>query len=548
VSQTSSVVRIVVIAPAMSAGAPRSSLDALRRLGGEVEIDLVPDAPSCLALSQRVALDLVVIEPTALAEVGRVCEPLGEDGPPVVAVTAEDDEAGALAAYRAGAADCVRAGLDLSEVLPVVSLERIRRFRQQRERAWLARRIGELQRYNENIIQNLNSALVVVDSDGLITYANPTAAAILCAASAASAAAGELEGRAVWDWFPDQARGATRIGRTLERGIRCQGAETSITRSDGTVVPIGISCAPLLADDGEQQGAVATFQDLSEIRQLREQVLQAEKMASIGELAAGVAHEINNPTGFIHANLYQMSEYISELQSVWGYVGELRKAVDAGDEAGARVASQALATAAEEIDVDFVLDDFGKAVRESQEGSERIRHIVQDLRDFARQDTGECTPADLNQCVDSTASIAWTMMKHSVVLEKEYGDLPSVPCFPMQLKQVVMNLLVNAYQSIEQKYGESGEVGRIVMRTRLLEDGVEIEVEDDGVGVAEEHRGRIFDPFFTTKEVGAGTGLGLSTSYNIVRRHGGRLTVHSSLGAGATFRVWLPLEPPEFIE
>lgn len=536
------VVRIAVIAPP-GGFAARPSIDALRRLGGEVEIDVVRDSDACLVLGGRTALDLVValrVPPPALASLRKG---LGPDGPPLVVVTAPDDDAEALAAFRAGACDCVSAGADQAEALSVVALEQIRRHRQQRERAWLAKRIGELQRYNENIIQNLNSAVIVVDPDGTVSYANPAAGAIL---GGPADAAVELEGRSVWDWFPGQRAHDTRIGRTLDHGLRCQSAETQITRLDGTRVPIGISCAPLLGDDGAQQGAVATFQDLSEIGQLREQVLQSEKMASIGQLAAGVAHEINNPTGFIHANLYQMTEYIVDLQSLWSRVRDLSKAVEAGDWQAASAASRALTAMSEEVDVEFLLSDLGKAVRESQEGSERIRHIVQDLRDFARQDTGERTAADLNQCVDSTASIAWTMMKHSVVLSKEYGEIPDLSCFPMQLKQVVMNLLVNAYQAIEQKYGDdSGQVGHIVVRTRAIDDGVALEIEDDGIGIREEHRSRIFDPFFTTKQVGAGTGLGLSTSYNIVRRHGGTMTVDSQAGEGATFCVWLPCEPPE---
>jgi PAS domain S-box-containing protein len=520
------------------------SLEALRRLGGEVEIDVVRDAPGCLLLAARSALDLVVADRLPGAALRTLCGGLGSDGPPLVVVT--DDDAEALAAFRAGASDCVRLGGELPDALSVVALEQIRRHRQRRERAWLARRIGELQRYNENIIQNLNSALIVIDLEATISYANPNAGAIL---GGDSECIHELEGRPVWDWFAGESGRDPRIERTLLEGVRCQGAETQIQRRDGTCVPIGISCAPLLADDGTRQGAVATFQDLSEIRQLRDQVLQTEKMASIGELAAGVAHEINNPTGFIHANLYQMTEYLGDLQAVWARVGDLRKAVDAEDWDGARAASSRLTATSEEVDVEFVLSDLGKAVRESQEGSERIRHIVQDLRDFARQDTGERTPADLNQCVDSTASIAWTMMKHSVVLTKEYGELPAISCFPMQLKQVVMNLLVNAYQAIEQRVGDSGGVGKIVVRTRRSseggEDGVLLEIEDDGIGIREEHRSRIFDPFFTTKEVGDGTGLGLSTSYNIVRRHGGSLSVDSREGEGASFRLWLPLAPPE---
>ena len=195
--------------------------------------------------------------------------------------------------------------------------------------------------------------------------------------------------------------------------------------------------------------------------------------------------------------------------------------------------------------MDFLLSDLAKAIRESQEGSERIRHIVQDLRDFSHMDTGERVLADVNQCLDSTASIVWPMMKHLVVLEKEFQQLPSVPCFPMQLKQVFMNLLVNAFQAIEEKLAGTSETGRVQVRTQVRGDWVAVSVSDTGAGIAPENLPRIFDPFFTTKKVGVGTGLGLSTCYSIMRRHGGSLTVESELGRGSTFEVLLRIEDVE---
>ena len=183
-----------------------------------------------------------------------------------------------------------------------------------------------------------------------------------------------------------------------------------------------------------------------------------------------------------------------------------------------------------------------KAIRESQEGSERIRHIVQDLRDFSHQDTGERVSADLNQCLDSTANIVWPMMKHVVVLERDYAELPPVACFPMQLKQVFMNLLVNAFQAIEESVGESGALGTISLATAIDAEQVVVTIRDTGAGIAPEHLERIFDPFFTTKRVGAGTGLGLSTSFGIVKAHGGTLTVESRPNEGSCFHLRLPLE------
>jgi signal transduction histidine kinase len=314
-----------------------------------------------------------------------------------------------------------------------------------------------------------------------------------------------------------------------------------ITLDDGRAVPIGISCAPLLGADGAIRGVVAIFQDLSEIKQLQRQVLQTEKLASIGQLAAGVAHEINNPTGFIHANLFQMSEYLQDLQSYWDRVDDLQKAVADGDPQAAKEASEQLGRVCQEIDFDFIRNDFTKAVRESQEGSERIRHIVQDLKDFSHQDTGERLLADVNQCVDSTANIVWTMMKHSVVLEKDYDELPEVSCYPMQLKQVFMNLLVNAYQAIEEAITTPGETGVIRVVTRVQGGGVSISISDTGAGISKANLQRIFDPFFTTKESGEGTGLGLSIAFGIVREHEGMLDLESAEAGGCDFVIRLPL-------
>ncbi len=388
----------------------------------------------------------------------------------------------------------------------------------------------------EVILRNMNTAMLVVDAEGRVARCNEAAATILGSTEA------ELQGQHALDWFRD-AGGQGLLRRTLADGTRFAGAEASVLRNDGATLPVGISCAPV--DGG---GAVATFQDLSEMRQLRQQVLQTEKMASIGQLAAGVAHEINNPMGFIHANLFQLAEYAGDLRRVWSEVEELQKVASQSGSPEAREAADRLASVAQDVDVSFVLTDLAKAVRESQEGSERIRHIVQDLRDFSHQDNGERVLADVNQCLDSTANIVWPMMKHVVELERDYGELPHVTCYPMQLKQVFMNLLVNAFQAIEAKVAGKHTTGRIALCTRHEGDAVTVEVIDSGVGIAEADIDRIFDPFFTTKKVGAGTGLGLSTSYNIVQRHGGRLEAESLLGKGATFRLVLPIdatqEPP----
>jgi two-component system NtrC family sensor kinase len=376
----------------------------------------------------------------------------------------------------------------------------------------------------------------VIDLSGKISYANPTAARILGHDEA------DLRGESVERFFGAPDGTSSLVAQALEEGTHSKGSELMLELADGRAIPIGISCTPLLDDEGGIRGAVAIFQDLTEIKELQRQVLQQEKMASIGQLAAGIAHEINNPVGFIHANLAQMAEYLADLSGFLDMVGELQQALSSGVESEVKRASAALEETASRIDVDYVRKDFGNALRESLEGSERIRHIVSDLRQFSHRGGVETTLADINQCVDSTANIVWTMMKHSVELEKDYQDLPLLRCHPMQIEQVFMNLLVNAYQSIEEALADSPEeIGTIGIATRERDGGIEVRITDTGSGISAGDLQRIFDPFYTTKEVGVGTGLGLSTSYGIVKQHGGEIEVSSEPGRGSCFAVWLPL-------
>ena len=534
------IARIVIARTAEAAAEPGALVRALERLGRGASIDVVRDAAACLDRCSVGRVDVVIAEEALGRDCRVILEHLRLVGPPVIVVQARRDDAAALQWYRRGAAECVAGEAASGEGLGAVVAEQLARLRALHAAEATEQSLRGLEHAHQSIIQSLNAALLVVDRDGSITFCNPPAEQILGEAAQA------LHGRPARNWFRMAAGDRTLLDRSLAGGERFKGAEAIIVRRDGVRVPVGISCAPIAGAQGRPSGAVAIFQDLSEVTQLRSHVLQTEKMASIGQLAAGVAHEINNPMGFIHANLFQMSEYVADLRGAWTRVETLRKAAAQGDLEAIRAASEELSAAIEEADVSYVLSDLAKAIRESQEGSERIRHIVQDLRDFSHQDTGERVLADVNQCLDSTASIVWPMMKHLVVLEKHYGDLPEIPCYPIQLKQVFMNLLVNAFQAIEEKVGDSGEIGTVTLTTQPRRDGVLVVVHDTGVGIAPEHLDRIFDPFFTTKRVGAGTGLGLSTSYHIVQRHGGSLTVESTAGEGASFQLFLPLLSESF--
>lgn len=263
-----------------------------------------------------------------------------------------------------------------------------------------------------------------------------------------------------------------------------------------------------------------------ELAQAHSQLLQSEKLASIGQLAAGVAHEINNPVGFVSGNLNTLRRYVADLLKALSTYEK--------SEGEMTLASQAALDALKrDIDLEYLRDDVTSLLVESVEGLQRVKRIVQGLKDFSHVDPMEKQWADLESNLDTTISILWNELKYKAELNKEYGAIPEIECIPSQLNQVFMNLLVNAAQAIEGR-------GQITVRTGQDDASVWVEVEDTGNGIKAEHRDRIFDPFFTTKPVGTGTGLGLSISYGIVKKQGGRIDMHTEVGKGSTFRVVLP--------
>ena len=275
--------------------------------------------------------------------------------------------------------------------------------------------------------------------------------------------------------------------------------------------------------------------EVAERKHLQGQLVQSEKLASIGQLAAGVAHEINNPIGYIFSNFGTLEDYLGKLF-------EMLAAYEAAEvQVGSPDVAARLRKLRDDIELEFLKEDIPVLMRESRQGIVRVRQIVQDLKDFSRADSSQDFQlADLHQGIDSTLNVVANEVKYKADLVKEYGVIPDVECLPSQINQVVMNLVVNAAQAM----GE--ERGRIVIRTGATVDNENIwlEVGDTGSGIPPETLKRIFEPFFTTKPVGKGTGLGLSLSYGIVQKHHGRIDVDSVLGQGTTFRVTLPVRRP----
>ncbi len=318
--------------------------------------------------------------------------------------------------------------------------------------------------------------------------------------------------------------------------------------------PLKVLQIKLFSENGGGRRRLATFEDVTasfarvaglqlrpdelqttyeRLAGTQEQLLQSEKMAAIGQLAAGVAHEINNPVGYVHSNLGTLQEYVGSLLALLNAYAE---ALQHEDPIGQRESLQAMRG---RLDIDFITGDVPQLLAESREGIERVTKIVQDLKDFSRIGPNEpMRPSDLQKGLESTLNIVWNDLKYKVRVEKYYGQLPLVECHASEINQVLMNLLINAGQAIHER-------GVLVLATGADDGEVWISVSDSGCGIPDEVLQRIFDPFYTTKPIGRGTGLGLAVCYSIIAKHHGRIEVSSRLGVGSTFRVVLPVTQPD---
>jgi len=273
-----------------------------------------------------------------------------------------------------------------------------------------------------------------------------------------------------------------------------------------------------------QQQELAQAHDT--LKQSQAQILQQEKMASVGQLAAGVAHEINKPMGFISSNLSSLAKYLERLAAFIRTIEE-KLPQDPPDEE--------LAALRKKLKIDYILEDAAHLVEESLDGADRVKKIVQGLKNFSRIDQAERLAADINECLDSTINIIWNELKYKCEVKKEYGELPKTVCNPQQLNQMFMNLLVNAAQAIETR-------GEIRIKTWADQDWIYTRISDTGSGIPQDKIKRIFEPFYTSKEVGKGTGLGLSIVYDIVvKNHQGDIQVESEEGKGTSFTVKIPV-------
>jgi PAS domain S-box-containing protein len=397
--------------------------------------------------------------------------------------------------------------------------------------------VAESERRYRQLTEATMDGIVLIDATGRVELFNPAAERMF------GYQAAEMMGQLCAPLVPDefgvfcetdaQKSFRTRLLTSLGKPQECKGR-----RKDGTVFPVEIALSVLDNADDEAQGLrfLAAMRDLTDRNRMRSVLVQNEKLASIGLLSAGVAHEINNPLAFVGNNLVVLERDCTALLAIVD-------AYAATDDHLARAAPEAIAAIrrlADEIDLPYVRDNLGRMLRRTREGIDRVSRIVHSLRGLARTDPPRRQEVRLPDLIESSLEIVHGRFKPlGVAIEQRHDANPVVPCVSTQISQVILNLLVNAFQAIEPVRPQGG---RITIRTERRGEEMLLEIGDNGGGIDPKDLPKLFDPFFTTKDVGVGTGLGLSISHHIVAAHGGRIEVDSALGRGSCFRVYLPLK------
>jgi PAS domain S-box-containing protein len=420
----------------------------------------------------------------------------------------------------------------LTQLLEVHEEQASRQFAiiraQQRDLEERTRELAKNAAFLQELYRAMPSVLLVCDANGVVVGANDATTAILEYTNA------ELIGLSLEQIF-ETGDSLVAEGFAAKPGV-LRTEKTLVTKL-GTRVPV-LLCAAVSADEDDRK-LVCVGLDIRDRRRLELELRQAQKLESIGRLAAGVAHEINTPIQFVTDSVHFLRESIPE---VFGVLDQAQRAVcSVAEGAGAAAAMTALDEARASADLPYLLENIPSAIERSLDGLDRVSAIVRSMKHFAHPDSREMTSVDLNQAIESTLVIARNEYKLVADVETAFAELPPVRCYLGDLNQVVLNIVVNAAHAIADRVGESGVRGRIRVSTHHEAEDVVIAIRDTGGGIPESIRHRVFDPFFTTKEVGRGTGQGLAIARQVVvDRHRGELTFESELGVGTTFYIRIP--------
>ncbi|HLN23550.1 MAG TPA: ATP-binding protein, partial [Patescibacteria group bacterium] len=392
--------------------------------------------------------------------------------------------------------------------------------------------LRESQERLKGITDSLFEGVLVVDRTGVVVFANPSAKRLL----GGNASRCDIEGSPLDNLFVLREEDRTIVfgdgpwQRVVTEGGMIRNEDGIFITASGTPLAVGYTCSPL---GGIGQAAIISFREIEALKRAQREALQATRLASVGQLAAGIAHEINTPIQYVGDNLRFMRDSFSTLAEA---ITGLKALLDGGDRA------DEVAQLYGDKDIDYLLEEFPRATDQSRQGIEHVAHIVRSMKEFSHPGTADKVDTNLNRAIQNTLTVSRNVWKHVAIVVEDFDPaLPSVPCHAAEINQVFLNLIVNAAHAVE----ASGKPlpGTITISTNHSDGYVEIRVSDTGTGIPDAIKDRIFDPFFTTKDVGQGTGQGLAICHDVVvTKHGGRIEVAGRSGEGAIFIVRLPTE------
>ena len=385
---------------------------------------------------------------------------------------------------------------------------------------FLERELARSKEFFRRVLETIVSAVVVADCNGIITNANQRALSLFGGGE-------DIQGESILELLPFdellmQASPLDHVDGTL------QGEQEIKVKGWNDPVSVIYSISHVVDPSGEQEGLVCVFTDITSRKHLEQQLIQSQKMEAVGQLSAGIAHEINTPIQYIRDNtMFFKSEFASIKEKIASMLNiNVDQAVDE--------------------DLNYALNEIPKAIEETLEGIEAVAEIVRSLKEFSHPGSEEKIFVDINQSLQSTVTVSKNEWKYLANIDWNLdSSIPEIPCFPGELNQVFLNIIVNASHAIESKIkkGENKALGTITIKTEQKDDNIVISIKDTGNGVKEDIKNKIFEPFFTTKEVGKGTGQGLSLAYStIVQKHRGSIWFESEEDKGSTFFVSLPLK------
>ncbi|MCC7072242.1 MAG: PAS domain S-box protein [Deltaproteobacteria bacterium] len=439
----------------------------------------------------------------------------------------------ALAAHPSYAADPTRIWVALRAISKVHAFDAMIVLD-----AYTESTVGRAMRNVSTAVAQSPIGVFITDTRGVIEYVNPHIEQMTGFAKE------ELIGKTPKSWRSGLTSKETyeALWHTIMSG-KVFNSELRNKRKGGELYWVRARIAPLVNLHGDLVGFVGIHEDISAQKGLETQLRQSERLASVGTLAAGVAHEINTPVQFVSDSIHFIGESVGEVFSLLERLRAVRRLAAGEDEHGSLPDALAAAADAEErADLGYLLDQVPKALERCADGLQRVSSIVRSLKEFAHPPQRDMAPADLNRAIDNTLTIASAEYKYVADLEKELGELPAVTCFASELNQVFLNLVVNAAHAIGEVVGKSGARGKIKVSTRVDGDHIEIVVADTGSGIPEHVAPHVFEPFYTTKALGKGTGQGLALAWSVVtQKHGGTLRFDTKVGAGTTFFVRIPI-------